>query len=321
MDSDPSPLIQFQNINKQFILQKKTLSALQNINLSISKGKTLGLVGESGCGKSTLGKIALQLENPTSGSVYFNGTPVSSLRKYPSELRRQMQMIFQDPYTALNPRITIQNSIGEGLDIHRLAKGSERQEKILELLNDVGLDSEMLHRYPHELSGGQRQRVGIARALAVDPTVVVCDEPLSALDAYTQQQIMQLLMNLKQTKRLTYLFISHDLQAIRQLSDHVAVMYLGRIVEYAPTNRLFTMASHPYTQALLSAAPIADPIKERQRLRLVLKGEPPSPLCPPSGCPFHPRCPKATYECSKSLPPLKEVALEHLSACHYDSKS
>lgn len=309
------PFLMMKNILKIFPWGKKRLYALQDINLSISNGETLGLVGESGCGKSTLGKVALSLEKPTSGTVLFKGQDLQILAKHRLQLRREMQVIFQDSYSALNPRKTILECVAEGLDIHRLAVGTEREKKVAALLDDVGLNSDLMSRYPYELSGGQRQRVGIARALAVNPSFIVCDEPLSALDACTQKQILELLLTLKQ-KGLTYLFISHDLHAVRVLSDTVAVMYLGRIVEYASAQTLFVAPKHPYTQALLSAIPIADPIKEKQRNRLILTGDPPSPLHSPQGCPFHPRCPKAVSLCRQSLPPLTQLSQSHSVACH-----
>ncbi len=317
----PPPLLKLERIHKTFPYGKKLLHALHDINLTLLKGETLGLAGESGCGKSTLGKVALGLEAPTSGRLSFEGQELSSLSGSARRaLRCKLQLVFQDPYGSLNPRLTIEQIIGEGIDIHRLAEGDARRHKILSLLTAMGLEAAMLPRYPHEFSGGQRQRIAIARALAVDPQLLVCDEPLSALDACTQSQVMALLLQLKEERKLTYLFISHDLHAMRRIADTIAVMYLGHIVEMAPTQRLFTAPKHPYTQALLSSIPIPDPVLEKKRSRLILQGELPSPLQPPSGCPFHPRCPKAMPICRQQKPELVAISSsspKHLAACHF----
>ena len=312
-----NPQIEINNLSKVFIHKRKSLQALQEINLSIQRGETLGLVGESGCGKSTLGKIILNLESPTTGTVFFNDQEISKLPK--SELRvllQQLQLISQDPYSSLNPRWCIEDIIGEGIDIHRLANGAARKKIIVDLVVQMGLDPSILNRYPKEFSGGQRQRINIARALAVAPSFIVCDEPLSALDACTQHQVMNLLIALKMERQLSYLFISHDLHAVRQIADTVAVMYLGRIVERAPTKKLFTFPSHPYTQALLSSVPVADPIMEKSRTKILLIGDPPSPLNPPTGCPFHPRCIHALPICSQTAPPKKLLSDGHFMHCH-----
>ncbi|MBA3815275.1 MAG: ABC transporter ATP-binding protein [Parachlamydiaceae bacterium] len=317
MNQVSSPLIQATLLCKRFKVGKKCLNALRDINISIGKGETLGLVGESGCGKSTMGKVLLRLEEPTSGNIYFQKKKVNSFS--PSEMRtyrRSAQMIYQDPYASLNPRMSIKDIVGEGLDIHKLASSAIREETILEALAEVGLGREVIERYPHEFSGGQRQRIVIARAMVMKPQFIVCDEPLSSLDMCTQKQIMTLLLRFKQEKQLTYLFISHDLHAVREISDRVAVMYLGKIVEQATNDQLFSTPLHPYTQALLSAVPTMDPQKERDRLRIILKGELPSPFNPPTGCAFHPRCPVAMPICQKIDPCLKELESGHFVACH-----
>ncbi len=309
--------LNLQKVSKAYAYGRKKLFAVQDIDLAIARGRTLGLVGESGCGKSTLGRLALSLERPTSGSVFFEGQDLINVHKSDlRHLRRKMQMVFQDPYAALNPRMTIEDCIGEGLDIHQLARGDERQQRILELVAQIGLDDTILQRYPHEFSGGQRQRISIARALAVEPQFLVCDEPISALDACTQQHIMQLLRDLKRRRQLTCLFISHDLHATRSIADEIAVMYLGRIVEKANADVLFNNPLHPYTKALLSAIPIPDPVEEKKRVRIILKGEPPSPINPPEGCPFHPRCAVAMPICRSVAPPLLQIGGGHSVACH-----
>lgn len=312
MSANQFPLLEMNKISKKYRIGKDSLVALKDVSFSIQKNESLGIVGESGSGKSTLGRIAINLETPSTGFVQFNNQRLDALT--PSAmllLRRQIQMIFQDPYASLNPRMNIEQIIGEGIDIHKLAKGDTRQEIIIKLLERVNLDSLSLCRYPHEFSGGQRQRIVIARALAVNPSFIVCDEPLSALDACTQQQVMQLLLDLKQQQNITYLFISHDLNAVRMIADTIAVMYLGNIVEKAPTARLFASPAHPYTQALLSAIPI-----KKNRSRLILTGVPPSPLNPPKGCPFHTRCPKALPICSQIQPPERFTAENHSVSCH-----
>lgn len=312
-----SPLVRLENVSKFFRCGNKRLQALHDISLAIPKGITLGVVGESGSGKSTLGKLILKLDEVSSGRIFFDDLLLNSLSyKQMQPLRRHMQMVFQDPHSSLNPRLTIEHIIGEGLTIHRLAEGADRKEIVMRLVEDVGLDPLILSRYPHEFSGGQKQRIAIARALAVNPRLLVCDEPLSALDTCTHQQVMALFMRLKQERALTYLFISHDLHAVKKIADQVAVMYLGHLVELAPSRQLFAEPSHPYTKALLDAIPIADPIQERSRQRLLIVGEPPSPLSPPKGCPFHPRCPQAMPICQRELPTLQECRSGHFVACH-----
>lgn len=312
-----SPLVAIRHLNKQYHLGKKTLTALNDISLSIDQGSTLGLVGESGSGKSTLGKCLLRLVDPTSGSIFFNGKDITTLsRNELRPFRRKMQMIFQDPYSSLNPRMNVESIIGEGLEIFGDHPRSFKKEKIERLLIQVGLDASMLTRYPHEFSGGQRQRIGIARSLALDPQFIVCDEPISSLDPITQEQILQLLQKLKRECHLTYLLISHDLTAVRSLSDRVAVMYMGRIVEEASTEDLFSNPLHPYTEALLAATPVPDPKIEKNRSKVILQGEIPSPFNIIKGCPFYSRCPKALPFCQTEPPPQLEVCSSHVVSCH-----
>ena len=292
------------------------VKAVDGVSFKIAPGKTLGLVGESGCGKTTIGRTILRLIPSTEGKVKFNGLDVfNQPRHVIRKLRRDMQIIFQDPYGSLNPRMTIGNIIGEALTVHRLAKGSKRRGRVAKLLDKVGLAQHHVNRYPHEFSGGQRQRVGIARALALEPKFIVCDEPVSALDVSIQSQIINLLEDLQKDLKLTYLFIAHDLAVVEHISDFVAVMYLGRIVEYADRREIFENPLHPYTKALMSAIPQPDP--GRTSKRIVLAGEVPSPSNPPSGCPFHPRCPVAENICSAQLQGLEQKGLgkEHLAAC------
>src|SRR5437867_7376165 len=299
-----------------FQRQVGAVRAVDGIDFYVERGETLGLVGESGCGKSTTGRAILQLYKPTSGSVKFDGTELTTL---PGEkmrrMRRRMQMIFQDPYASLNPRMTVGNIIGEPLEVHNLAKGRAKTERVQELLKIVGLNPYFTNRYPHEFSGGQRQRIGIARALAVEPDFIVADEPISALDVSIQAQIMNLLDRLKREKNLTYLFISHDLRAIRHVSDRVAVMYLGKIVEVADAKAVYAEPLMPYTRALISAVPIPDPKVEASRRRIVLQGDVPSPINPPRGCRFHTRCPYAIEACSEVEPQLVQIKPNHLAAC------
>lgn len=310
-------LIKIRSLSKQFKVGKKLLTAVKDLDLDIYQGETLGLVGESGCGKSTVGRTILRLHEPTAGSVYFQDVNLATLTKQQmKKMRRKMQIVFQDPYASLNPRMTVQDIIGEPLDIHRLVNGKGRKEQIEELLLLVGLNSHHMSRFPHEFSGGQRQRIGIARALAVEPEFIICDEPISALDVSIQAQVVNLLKNLQLKMGLTYLFIAHDLSMIKYISDRVAVMYLGHLVELAPSEELYKNPLHPYTQALLSSIPIPDPNIENRRKRIMLEGEVPNPLSPPSGCPFRTRCPYAQEICKKKMPKWQEISSQHFVACH-----
>ena len=294
------------------------MHAVDGIDLEIRRGETLGLVGESGCGKSTLGRAVLQLIRPTSGEVWFGGTDLTKLGDEEIRpLRRRMQMVFQDPFSSLNPRMTVGETVAEPMLVHGLAANAdESRAKAAELFRIVGLDPGMLDRYPHEFSGGQRQRIGIARSLAAQPDFIVCDEPVSALDVSIQAQIVNLFEALRDRLGLTYVFIAHDLAVVRHLSDRIAVMYLGKIVEIAPKRSLYSSPLHPYTQALLLAVPVPDPAIEKRRERGVLQGEVPSPLNPPKGCRLHPRCPKAMSQCRTVEPVLKQQAEGHWVACH-----
>ena len=291
--------------------------AVDGVSFDIAPGETLGMVGESGCGKSTTGRCVLRLIAPTSGSIWFDGKDVTDVNK--AQLRalaRDMQIIFQDPYASLNPRMTVGAIVGEALIIHKLAASAKaRDERVVELLETVGLHPDHLRRYPHEFSGGQRQRIGIARALAVKPKLIICDEPVSALDVSIQAQVINLLEDLQEKMGLTYLFIAHDLSVVEHISQRVAVMYLGRIVEIAPSRDLYTTPRHPYTEALLSAVPIPDPTVKRKRV--VLEGDVPNPINPPAGCHFHPRCPRAQERCRVEAPVLREMAPGCQAACHF----
>jgi oligopeptide transport system ATP-binding protein len=303
------------------LVQRKVadVKAVDGVTFSVKKGETLGLVGESGCGKSTTGKAILQLNRPTAGSVEFEGTDLTQVKgRSLRQFRRRMQMIFQDPYASLNPRMSVGSIVSEPLTIHGLAKG-QRKERVEELLQTVGLNPYFSSRYPHEFSGGQRQRIGIARALAVEPEFIVCDEPVSALDVSIQAQIINLLQDLQEEFGLTYLFIAHDLSVVRHISDRVAVMYLGHIMEITDRDQIFENPLHPYTKALLSAVPIPDPALERERERIILTGDVPSPLAPPSGCVFHTRCPIVIDECKTETPEWRNVGTaseEHWVWCH-----
>ena len=299
---------------KQSPFRKGLVRAVDDVSFSIRKGETLGLVGESGCGKSTLGRCVLRLLEPTGGDIFFENQRLNDadMQAY----RQKMQIVFQDPYASLDPRKTVSDLIGEGLDLHQLYESrEERKEKILSLMNMVGLSEYFYNRYPHEFSGGQRQRIGIARALSVHPEFIVCDEPVSALDVSIQAQVINMLERLQKEKGITYLFTAHDLSVVRHISDRIAVLYLGRLVELASSDELYRNPQHPYTQMLLSAIPIPDPDKSAKRKRVVLEGEIPSPLNPPSGCPFRTRCPRQCAACAETFPGLKEIAPGHFAAC------
>src|SRR5574341_804417 len=298
-----------------FSRNKGAVKAVDGVKLPVEEGETLGLVGESGCGKSTLGRAILRLIEPTGGEVIFQGKNLLTLsQRELRAMRRQMQIIFQDPYASLNPRMRVGDIVGEGLEIHKLAKGKAKRDRVNELLHQVGLREDHYDRYPHEFSGGQRQRIGIARALAVSPKFIVCDEPVSSLDVSIQAQIINLLQELQEKMHLTYLFISHDLRVVEHISHRVAIMYLGKVVEIARSDTIYRDAKHPYTRALLSAVPMPDP--NRKKERMILEGDVPSAINPPSGCAFHPRCPYREEICDKTEPPLDFNADNHGVACH-----
>jgi oligopeptide transport system ATP-binding protein len=313
-------LLEIKDLKRHFRVDRKNvLKAVDGLSFEIYQGETFGLVGESGCGKSTAGRTIMGLYQASGGEVTFRGASVhgKKSKKALKETTRRMQMIFQDPYASLNPRMTVKDIIAEGIDIHGLAKSKkEREDRVIELLETVGLNAEHRNRYPHEFSGGQRQRIGIARALAVDPDFIVADEPISALDVSIQAQVVNLLKKLQKERGLTYLFIAHDLSMVKHISDRVGVMYLGNMVEIATSEELYEEPLHPYTQALLSAIPMADPQVERSRERIILEGDVPSPINPPSGCPFRTRCPMAMEICSRAVPEFKEHKPDHWVACH-----
>ena len=319
--SENNTLVEVKNLKEYFnistgMFSSKPLKAVDDVSFSIRRGETLGLVGESGCGKTTVGRTLLHLYKPTAGEVIFDGKPIRTKRDI-MEYRKKSAMVFQDPYSSLNPRMTVSDIIAEPLDVHKMyASKKERQEKILDLMSKVGLNSEHANRYAHEFSGGQRQRIGIARSLAMGPEFVVCDEPVSALDVSIQAQVINMFDELQEQMNLTYLFIAHDLLVVRHISDRIAVMYLGRMVELADAKEIYDRPLHPYTRSLMSAVPVPDPKIARENKRIILSGDIPSPLNAPSGCPFRTRCPYATEACSEVMPEFKEVATGHFVACH-----
>ena len=315
------PLVEVKNLKEYFdinmgFFRSKPLKAVDDVSFTINRGETLGLVGESGCGKTTVGRTILHLYKPTAGEVIFDGKPIKTKQDI-QEFRKKATMVFQDPYSSLNPRMTVSDIVGEPLDVHKLySSKKEREERILELMGHVGLNSEHASRYAHEFSGGQRQRIGIARALAVNPEFIVCDEPVSALDVSIQAQVINMFDDLQEKLGLTYLFIAHDLLVVRHISDRIAVMYLGKMVELAEANEIYNHPLHPYSQSLLSAVPVPDPKIARANQRIALSGDIPSPLNAPSGCPFRTRCRYATEACAQSMPPFEEVEPGHFVACH-----
>jgi len=320
-----TPLIRVEHLTKHFpvtrglIFQKQVgaVQAVDDLNFEIYQGETFGMVGESGCGKSTTGRAVLQLHKPTSGKVFYQDIELTTATAQTMQrMRRNMQIIFQDPYASLNPRMTVGNIIAEPLEVHNIGTADERRERVQDLLRLVGLNPYFVNRYPHEFSGGQRQRIGVARALALEPKFIICDEPISALDVSIQAQVVNLLEKLQNELGLTYLFIAHDLSMVRHISDRVAVMYLGKMVELATRDELYTNPLHPYTKALLSAVPVPDPVQETKRKRIILEGDVPSPIKPPSGCRFHPRCPIAEEICSQVIPEWREASTGHWVACH-----
>ncbi len=327
MADNSTPLLKVEHLHKEFPtgsgfmggkFSKKVVSAVNDLSFEIRAGETFGLVGESGCGKSTTGRAIMHLDPPTSGKVYFEGRDISKMNKKELKaMRREMQFIFQDPYASLNPRMTIGEIISEPMVIHGIGTPEERIERVRELLDVVGLNPEHINRYPHEFSGGQRQRVGIARSFILRPKLIICDEPVSALDVSIQAQVLNLLKDLQKQYGTAYLFIAHDLSVVQHISDRVAVMYLGKMVELSDWKSLYAEPNHPYTQALLSAVPIPDPDVQQNRKRIILAGDPPSPIDPPSGCRFHTRCPIAQAKCSEETPEFREIGEGHFCACHY----
>ena len=318
-------LVEVQHLQQYFpvaggkLLEKKVVKAVDDVSFFINKGETLGLVGESGCGKTTTGRTLLRLYEPTGGKIFYDGKDITSVNMLP--YRRKMQIVFQDPYASLDPRMTVGDIVGEAIDIHHLAKSSQaRQDRIIELLSLVGLNSEHANRYPHEFSGGQRQRVGIARALAVNPEFIVCDEPISALDVSIQAQVVNMFEDLQERMGLTYLFIAHNLSVVKHISNRIGVMYLGKLVELADSYELTFHSAHPYTRSLISAIPIADPEVNRAAHRIVLQGDVPSPVNPPSGCRFRTRCPYADALCAEKEPEWREIGPGHYAACHHLDK-
>jgi len=315
------PLIEVKNLKEYFnintgLFKTKPLKAVDGVSFSINKGETLGLVGESGCGKTTVGRTLLHLYKPTDGEIWYNGKKIETKEDI-KEFRKKAAMVFQDPYSSLNPRMTVADIIGEPLDVHKMySSKKERQDRILELMEHVGLNSEHAARYAHEFSGGQRQRIGIARALAMNPDFIVCDEPVSALDVSIQAQVINMFDELQDKLGLTYLFIAHDLLVVRHISDRIAVMYLGRMVELADAEEIYNRPLHPYSKSLLSAVPVPDPKIARANKRIMLTGDIPSPLNAPSGCPFRTRCPHACERCAESMPEFREVSAGHFVACH-----
>lgn len=319
--SEKKPLIEVNHLKQYFdipmgMFKSKPLKAVDDVSFFINKGETLGLVGESGCGKTTVGRTILHLYKPTAGSVTYNGKEIKTKADV-NEFRKKATMVFQDPYSSLNPRMTVEDIIGEPLDVHKMYRNkAERREHILELMQKVGLNSEHAARYAHEFSGGQRQRIGIARSLALNPDFIICDEPVSALDVSIQAQVINMFDELQDEMNLTYLFIAHDLLIVRHISDRIAVMYLGKMVELADADEIYNRPLHPYSKSLISAVPIPDPKIARANKRIVLSGDIPSPLNAPSGCPFHTRCPYATDICSQSMPEFEEIEKGHFIACH-----
>ena len=331
---DPANLVEVDDLKVHFPIRsgifktvQGTVKAVDGVTFEVRRGETLGLVGESGCGKSTIGRAMIRLRDATAGTVRFDGVDLTMLHSGPlRKMRRRMQIIFQDPYGSLDPRMTVGSIVGEPIETHKLAQGAAKRERIAELLRMVGLDPKYVTRYPHEFSGGQRQRIGVARALAVEPEFIVCDEPISALDVSIQAQVLNLLTDLRSRLGLTYLFVAHDLSVVKHISDRVAVMYLGKVVEIGPPDKLYSAPGHPYSRALLSAVPVPDPVSERKRKRVILKGDVPSPVNPPPGCRFHTRC--WLYErlgqpenCRTIEPPLMVLDGTHRAACHYAAEA